>query len=152
MCGLVSYTALGVADPILVAVKAAGPGLSWLVPLIAVAVVVGLPGVVVVSLYAVTRVLYVMALDGMLPRQFQEVYETFSSPMFSTGFAGVLAAIIAALFPISAIAEFVSIGTLLAFAVICHAVVSLREKRPDMPRNYRVILLPSPSPFLRASA
>jgi len=142
MVGLAPYTLLGVPDPIVVAVQQAGPGLAWLAPLITVAVVLGVPGVVLVSMYANSRIVLLMAQDGMLPSAFADINATFSTPHWATICCGLISAIIAGLFPIGVLAEVTSMGTLVAFALVCGGVVMLRHSKPDLPRPFMVPLSP----------
>jgi len=142
MVGLAPYTLLGVPDPIVVAVQQAGPALAWLVPLITFAVVCGLPGVVLVSMYANSRIVLLMAQDGMLPSAFAEINTTFNTPHWATICCGVVSAVIAGLFPIGVLAEVTSMGTLIAFALVCYGVVMLRQTKPDLPRPFMVPFSP----------
>eukprot|EP00277_Geminigera_cryophila_P008734 CAMPEP_0179410306 /NCGR_PEP_ID=MMETSP0799-20121207/3211_1 /TAXON_ID=46947 /ORGANISM="Geminigera cryophila, Strain CCMP2564" /LENGTH=490 /DNA_ID=CAMNT_0021182135 /DNA_START=65 /DNA_END=1537 /DNA_ORIENTATION=+ len=142
MVGLAPYTLLGVPDPIVVAVQQAGPALAWLVPLISIAVVCGLPGVVLVSMYANSRIVLLMAQDGMLPSAFADINTTFNTPHWATLCCGLVASVVAGLFPIGVLAEVTSMGTLLAFALVCGGVVMLRHSKPDLPRPFLVPFSP----------
>jgi len=95
-----SRVSAGVANPIAVAVEQAGPALAWLVPLINIAVLVGLPGVVLAGMYANSRIVLMMAQDGMLPATFGDINATFNTPHVASVTCGLVAAIIAGLFPI----------------------------------------------------
>ena len=138
MVGLAPYTLLGVADPMVVAVQQAGPALSWLVPLVTIAVVCGLPGVVLVSIYANSRIVLLMAADGMLPAALADINAEFSTPHWATLSCGVMSAVIAGLFPIGVLAEVTSMGTLVAFALVCGGVIMLRHTHPEVPRPFTV--------------
>jgi APA family basic amino acid/polyamine antiporter len=142
MVGLADYHLLGVADPVIVAVEQAGPGLAWLKPLITIGVVCGLPGVVLVAVYATSRVVLLMAQDGMLPEVFGDINATFNTPIVATVCCGVISSVIAGLFPIGVLAELTSMGTLVAFALVCGGVVMLRHTQPDLPRPFKVPFSP----------
>ncbi len=88
------------------------------------------------------RILYSMARDGLLPPKFAAVHPQFRTPYVSTILSGVTAAIFAGLFPIGVLGELVSIGTLLAFFIVCIAVPVLRRTRPDLPRPFKTPLVP----------
>jgi APA family basic amino acid/polyamine antiporter len=138
LTGLVPYTDLNVADPISRALEAAGTGAHWLDNAIDVAAVVGLASTVLVTLYGQTRILMRMSADGMLPRAFARISERLRTPIFTTILCGILAAIVAWLVPIDVLGELVSIGTLLAFLLVCAGVLVLRRTHPDVERPFRV--------------
>jgi APA family basic amino acid/polyamine antiporter len=79
-----------------------------------------------------------MAQDGLLPKFFGAVHPKFRTPHISTLITGVAAATFAGLLPIGILGELVSIGTLIAFIVVCLGVLVLRYTRPDLPRPFRV--------------
>jgi APA family basic amino acid/polyamine antiporter len=140
--GLAHYTTLNVPDPIMVALDAGGPGLSWIKPLVSTGAIVGLASTILVTLYGQTRIFFTMAKDHALPAAFARVHPRFRTPSRGIWFAGIACAAIAGLFPLDLLGELVSIGTLLAFAVVCVAVIVLRVRAPDAPRPFRVPLSP----------
>ena len=142
LTGMVDYRQLGVADPISVAVKAAGPNLDWLLRLVDVAAVVGLASTVLVTLYGQTRIFMRMSEDGMLPRRFGKVSAKRKTPQFSIVLCGLLGGAVAGLVPLSVLGELISIGTLLAFIIVSSGVVVLRRRYPDLERGFRVPALP----------
>jgi APA family basic amino acid/polyamine antiporter len=79
-----------------------------------------------------------MSKDGLLPPVFARVHPKFKTPSFSTLLTGVVAATVAGLFPVTILGELVSIGTLMAFIVVCIGVLVLRRTRPDLKRPFRV--------------
>ena len=133
MVGMCDYRLLGVADPVIVAVGQAGPGLAWLKPIITIGVVCGLPGVVLVAVYATSRVVLLMAQDGMLPEVFGDINSAFNTPIISTVCCGLISAVIAGLFPIGVLAELTSMGTLVTFALVCGGVIMLRHTQVPHP-------------------
>jgi APA family basic amino acid/polyamine antiporter len=85
-----------------------------------------------------SRVLFAMANDGLLPKSFfASVHPRFRTPWKSTILAGLLAAIVGSVTPIDDIGKMVNIGTLLAFVIVCIAVVILRRTNPDQPRPFK---------------
>ena len=142
MTGIVHYTSLNDAAPIAVAINAAGEGLFWLRPLIKIGAIAGLSSVILVMLMAQPRVLFSMSSDGLLPPVFSRIHTKFKTPSWSTILTGLSAALIAGLFPIGLLGELVSIGTLLAFAIVSAGVLVLRIKEPDMPRPFRAPFFP----------
>jgi APA family basic amino acid/polyamine antiporter len=137
LTGLVRYDLLSVADPIARGVDAAGPGLLWLRPLVKIGAIAGLSSVVLVTLFGQSRVLYAMARDGLLPARLAELHHAHGTPYFATILTGSFGAAMAAVFPIGVLGEMVSIGTLLAFTIVCVGVLVLRRADPALPRPFR---------------
>lgn len=137
LTGIVKYDQLGVADPIAVAVNAAGPALEWLRPFIKIGAVAGLSSVVLVLLMAQPRILYTMAHDGLLPPVCAKLHPKFRTPYVTTIFTGIFAGLVAGLFPIGLLGELVSIGTLFAFVLVCLGVLVLRYTNPQAHRPFK---------------
>jgi len=136
--GLADYRLLNVPDPVYVALAQAGPALAWAKPLIGAVVVVGLISALLVTLLGQVRIFYAMARDGLLPKLFMAVHPRWRTPHLGTLVTGITTAVIAGLFPLQLLGELISIGTLLAFAIVCLGVIVLRQRRPDLPRPFRV--------------
>ena len=142
LTGIVSYTFLNVSDPIAVGVDAMGSGLFWLRPIIKVAAIAGLSSVILVMLLGQPRIFFSMSKDGLLPPVFSKIHPRFKTPYVSTLITGFAALILAGLLPINILGELVSIGTLLAFAIVCIGIIILRIKRPEIPRSFRTPFVP----------
>jgi APA family basic amino acid/polyamine antiporter len=142
LTGIVKYTELNVPDPIAVGINAAGPGLAWLRPFIKIGAIAGLSSVILVMLMGQPRIFYTMAKDGLLPPVFSAVHPKFKTPWLATIMTGAVAMLCAGLLPIGLLGELVSIGTLLAFAIVCGGVLVLRYTDPDIPRPFRTPLVP----------
>ncbi len=142
LTGIVSYTQLNVADPIAVGVNAMGDSMFWLRPIIKIAAIAGLSSVILVMLMGQPRIFYTMAKDGLLPPVFSKVHPKFKTPYVSTILTGFVAIILAGILPINILGELVSIGTLLAFAIVCVGIIVLRKKRPDLNRPFRTPWVP----------
>jgi APA family basic amino acid/polyamine antiporter len=143
LCGMVSYKELHVDAPVVYAFeKAAGDSLKWLRIAVEVAVLAGLSSVILVLLMGQPRVFFSMAKDGLLPQAFAKVHPKFGTPHITTIITGIVCSILAGFLPLNLLGELVSIGTLLAFTVVCIGIIVLRRTKPDMPRPYRTPWVP----------
>jgi APA family basic amino acid/polyamine antiporter len=150
LTGIVSYTTLNVPDPVAVGVNAMGKGMFWLRPIVKIAAIAGLSSVILVMLLGQPRIFFTMSKDGLLPPVFSKVHPKFKTPYISTIITGSIAMIIAGILPISILGELVSIGTLLAFIIVCISVIVLRKTKPDIERPFRTPWVPV-VPILGAS-
>ncbi|MBL7663045.1 amino acid permease [bacterium] len=142
MTGIVAYPKLNDPAPIAVAINAAGDGLYWLRFPIKIGAIAGLSSVVLVLLLAQPRIFYSMANDGLLPQVFCKIHPKFGTPYVGTTLTGVLAAVVAGFFPIGILGELVSIGTLLAFVLVCAGIIILRKTDPGAHRPFRCPAVP----------
>src|SRR5579875_1994775 len=115
--------------------------LGWASDIITAGALAGLTSVMLVMLLGQTRVLYAMANDGLLPKKFfAEIHPRFRTPFRNTFLVGTIAGIVGALTPIDDIGKMVNIGTLLAFVIVCIAIMVLRVKEPGRSRPFRTPL------------
>jgi basic amino acid/polyamine antiporter, APA family len=143
LTGIVSYTTLNVADPVAVGVDAMGKSMFWLRPIVKIAAIAGLSSVILVMLLGQPRIFFSMAKDGLLPQVFSKVHPKFKTPYVSTIITGSVAMIVSGILPISILGELVSIGTLLAFIIVCISIIVLRKSRPEIKRPFRTPWVPT---------
>ncbi|MFC7533085.1 amino acid permease [Actinoplanes sp. GCM10030250] len=117
-------------------------GLSGLASVIAVGAIIGILTVMFTFALGVTRVWYAMSRDGLLPSWFAKLHPVRRVPSRVTWIVGVASAVIAGFLPIREAAELTNIGILLAFVVVCVAVIVLRYRQPDLPRTFKVPGMP----------
>ncbi|MFB6813851.1 amino acid permease [Streptomyces sp. NPDC056347] len=117
-------------------------GLSSLADVIAVGAIIGILTVMFTFMLGVTRVWFAMSRDGLLPKWFAKTHPTRHVPTRVTWIVGFASALIAGFLPIGEAAELTNIGILLAFVVVCIAVIVLRYKRPELPRTFRTPGMP----------
>ena len=141
LTGMVPWREVNIEAPIARAFMDRGlTGASHIITLGALA---GLTSVMLVMLLGQTRVLYSMANDGLLPKKFfADIHPKWRTPWKNTILVGLLAAVVGSLVPIDDIGKMVNIGTLLAFVIVCIAVILLRRTDPDQPRPFRTPLVP----------
>ncbi|WP_414940541.1 amino acid permease [Amycolatopsis sp. cmx-11-51] len=120
----------------------AGVGMKWLGLIIAVGAIIGITTVLFTFLMGASRVGYSMSRDGLLPKWFGKTHPVRKVPNRMTWVLGIASAIIAGLLPIGEAAELTNIGILLAFVVVCIAVIVLRYKQPDLPRTFKTPGMP----------
>lgn len=140
LTGIKPYTTLNVAAP--VADGAAAIGVRWAVLLIDLGAIAGLASVMLVMLLGQSRVLYTMSRDGLLWEWVGRIHSRFRTPYLTSIAVGILAAFLAAFFPITLLGELVSLGTLLAFTIVCLGVWVLRVRHPDLHRPFRTPMVP----------
>ncbi|MFT8886618.1 MAG: APC family permease, partial [Acetobacter papayae] len=138
LVGVVPWRGLGVADPLAVAVGVMGQ--PWLALCIKLGAVIGLCSVLLGLLYAQSRIFYTMAEDGLLSALFRRLHPRFLTPWHGTLVLGVGVALATAVLPVEMIGDLVSLGTAMAFGVVCLTVIWLRNVEPDMPRVFLVPL------------
>jgi APA family basic amino acid/polyamine antiporter len=136
-----------VKAPIAAAIDSVGPALAWLRPIIKIGAIAGLSSVILVMMLGQPRIFYAMSKDGLLPPIFSVVHSRFRTPWLATLLTGGVAMVIAGLFPIGLLGELVSIGTLLAFAIVCAGIFVLRFTDPNIPRPFRTPLFWVVSPL-----
>jgi len=117
-------------------------GLSGLADVIAVGAIIGILTVMFTFMLGVTRIWYAMSRDGLLPSWFAHLHPRRRVPSRVTWIVGGASAVIAGFLPIREAAELTNIGILLAFVVVCVAVIVLRYRRPDLPRTFRLPGMP----------
>ncbi len=139
---LVPYGSLNVPDPVAVVVDSFGPQWGWLAKIIKVGAIIGLTSVVLVLMYAQTRIFYTMARDGLLPKIFSKVHPKFQTPYVNTMLVGTITAVAAGFFDINVLGDMTSVGTLAAFAIVCLSVIYLRRAAPELPRGFKVPFYP----------
>ncbi|MDP4265901.1 MAG: amino acid permease [Bacteroidota bacterium] len=142
LTGIVNYKELNVPAPIALAIDRSGNALNWLRPLIKIGAIAGLSSVVLVMLMGQPRIFFSMAKDGLLPQSFSKVHPKFKTPYITTILTGGVAALVAGSLPIGILGELVSIGTLLAFVIVCVGIIVLRRKNPDIKRPFKTPLVP----------
>ena len=141
LTGMVQWQDINIEAPVARAFH--GPGLTTASHIITLGALAGLTSVMLVMLLGQTRVLYSMANDGLLPKKFfAAVHPRFRTPYKNTILVGLLAAIVGSLTPIDDIGRMVNIGTLLAFVIVCIAVMVLRRTNPEQARPFRTPWVP----------
>ncbi|MGB9032475.1 MAG: amino acid permease [Acidobacteriaceae bacterium] len=140
LTGLKPYATLNTPSP--VADGAAAIGATWGVCLIDLGAIAGLASVMLVMILGQTRVLFTMSRDGLLPKWVGTIHPRFRTPWLVTIATGVLVAFLAAFFNITFLGQLVSLGTLLAFTIVCLGVWVMRKQQPDVPRPFRTPWVP----------
>ena len=135
LTGVVPYTDLNVSSPVAHALYQLGH--RWASGVVAAGVIAGLLTVMLVLYYGLTRIIFAMARDGLLPPVFSEINPRTQTPVTTIVFTGVVCAIFAGFVPLGDLAQLVNIGTLFAFVMVCVGVIVLRKTQPALKRPFR---------------
>src|SRR5579863_8439834 len=139
LTGMVPYSQINIDAPVSDAFRQVG--LPWAQLLVAVGAVAGITSVLLVMMLSQPRIFLAMARDGLLPTGFfGAVHERFRAPWKSTILTGACVAAMGAFLPLRFLAELVNIGTLLAFVIVCTAVLIMRRTHPEVRRPFRAPL------------
>ncbi len=147
LTGMVKYTGLGGAAPVATAINMLPDQYHWLQIMIKMGIVAGFTSVILVMLLGQSRIFYSMSRDGLLPKLFSDIHPTWRTPWRSNLLFMFFVSFFAGFFPISKLGHMTSIGTLLAFVIVCAGVMVLRYTQPLLPRPYRAPCFPL-FPFL----
>jgi APA family basic amino acid/polyamine antiporter len=141
LTGMVPYTEIDPTAPL--ASAFVSRGMNFAAGMISLGAIAGLTSVLLVLLLGQSRIFFAMSRDGLLPAVFSRVHPRYRTPYMPTVITGFAVAVTAALLPIQEIAELTNIGTLFAFVLVCAGVMILRYAEPDLPRPFRVPLVPA---------
>jgi APA family basic amino acid/polyamine antiporter len=143
MTGVVHYSQLGVPDPVAVGIDRIVSLRGWSTEsqkiftfLVKIGALAGLTSVILVTMLGQTRIFYSMSRDGLLP-WFKHVHPKYHTPSNATVVTGVFVGLFAGFMPLSLVGELVSIGTLLAFMLVCIGIPILRVTNPEFERPFR---------------
>jgi APA family basic amino acid/polyamine antiporter len=140
LTGVVSYRRLVVPDPVALGIDATG--LHWGSVIVKIGAILGLGTVMIVQLLAQSRIFYSMSRDGLLWEAASAIHPRFRTPWISNITTGSFVALFSAFIPMSDLSNLVSIGTLLAFLMVCGSVLVLRLRHPELKRGFRVPMVP----------
>ncbi len=139
--GMVPYTQLDTSAPVADAFRRVG--LRWAQFLVAAAGLAGITSVLLVTMLGQARILLAIARDGLLPaRFFAAVHPRYRTPWKATLATGAFVCALSAFLPIDLLLMLVNMGTLLAFVLVCAAVLVMRRTHPEAPRPFRAPLVP----------
>jgi len=140
LTGVVNYTLLNTSAPVAMGIQATG--VRWGSIVVMLGTFAGLTTTMLVMLMGQSRVFFSMSRDGLLPEWAGRVHPRFRTPWISSIVVGFFVAIIAGVLPINVLSQLTSIGTLLAFVIVCAGVWALRVKRPELHRPFKTPLVP----------
>jgi basic amino acid/polyamine antiporter, APA family len=140
LTGVVSYKLLNTAAPVALGIEATG--VKWGSVVVMLGTFAGLTTTMLVMLMGQSRVFYSMSRDGLLPEWAGRIHPRFRTPWISSIMVGFCVALFASILPINILGQLTSIGTLLAFVIVCAGVWVLRVKRPELPRPFKAPLVP----------
>ena len=113
-------------------------GWSGVGNMLGIAAFLALPSVILVLIFAQTRIFFVMSRDGLLPERLSAVHPKWKTPHVVTMITGVVVAVAAAFLPVGLLADYANAGTLYAFLMVAVSVMVLRVKEPTRARSFRL--------------
>jgi APA family basic amino acid/polyamine antiporter len=140
LTGVLNYRLLDTSAPVAMGIQATG--VRWGSIVVMLGTFAGLTTTMLVMLMGQSRVFFSMARDGLLPAWAGRVHPRFRTPWISSIIVGLFVAFIAGVLPIGVLSQLTSIGTLLAFVIVCAGVWMLRIKRPELHRPFKTPLVP----------
>ena len=140
LTGVVNYKTLNTAAPVATGIEATG--VRWGSVVVMLGTFAGLATTMLVMLLGQSRVFYSMSRDGLLPEWAGRIHPRFRTPWIASIVVGFCVALFASILPINVLSQLTSIGTLLAFVIVCAGVWVLRVRRPDLPRPFKAPLVP----------
>jgi len=141
LSGMVPYDQIDIHAPVANAFKQRG--LTYSQRVIDIGALTGITSVLLVMMLSQPRVLLAMARDGLLSQKFfGAIHDRFRTPWKATLLTGVVVAALSSLIPLRILADLTNIGTLLAFVIVCSAVLIMRRTHPEAERPFRVPYAP----------
>ncbi|RZL34821.1 MAG: amino acid permease [Pedobacter sp.] len=141
MTGLANYKEFADSGaPVAIAIEKTP--FAWLSQAIILAILIGYTSVILIDLMAQSRMFYAISKDGLLPKVFSDLHPKFKTPYKSNVLLCIFIALFAAFVPIKVVGEMTSIGTLLAFVIVCAGILILRKTDPNAERPFKVPLVP----------
>jgi basic amino acid/polyamine antiporter, APA family len=137
---LVPYGQLNVPDPVVIGIRTTGQ--HWATFLVELGALAGLASVMLVMLLGQSRVFYSMSRDGLLWPWASKIHPKFRTPYLSSMVVGLFVALLATMVPLNVLDEMTSVGTLLAFILVCIGVWVMRRTHPDLPRAFVTPMVP----------
>ncbi len=140
LTGVAHYSTLNTLSPL--AETLINLGHHFIGNTIAVGITFGIISGILVFMFALSRIIYAMSKDGLLPQQCSTLCPKTQTPTRTVYFSGIIIALMAGFCPLDQIAELVSIGTLTAFSIVCVSVIVLRYTKPELPRPFKAPFVP----------
>ncbi|MCL6617750.1 MAG: amino acid permease [Anoxybacillus ayderensis] len=140
LTGIVPYDQLGVKNPVAFALNYIEQ--DWVAGFISLGAITGITTVLLVMLYAQTRLFYAISRDGLLPSLFAKVSERKQVPLVNSWVTGIAVSIFAGVIPLNKLAHLTNIGTLFAFTTVAIGILILRKTEPNLKRSFMVPFVP----------
>ncbi len=135
LTGAVSYGTLDNSEPVAFALRSLGYGTGSAI--VGIGAIAGITTVLLVLMYGLSRIVFAISRDGLLPAGICRIHPKLGTPWLVTIISALVIAFIAGFMPIQALAEIVNIGTLFAFIVSSVGAIALRYRMPDVHRPFR---------------
>jgi APA family basic amino acid/polyamine antiporter len=136
LTGMVNYSELGVGDPLAYVFHKLN--LNWISGVVAIGAIIAMASVLLVFQVGQPRIWMSMSRDGLLPPRFSKVHKKFKTPSFATIIAGIFVALPSLFLNLTEVTDLTSIGTLMAFILVCGGILLLKKEEAPEKRGFRV--------------
>jgi APA family basic amino acid/polyamine antiporter len=141
LTGVANYTTLNVVNPISFAISQIHQ-FKWISPFLDIGAIAGLTSAILIFFLGLSRIIYSISNDGLLPKSLSSIHKKFKTPYKSIIIITLMGVIVAGLFPLDFLANLVSIGSLLVFTITSFSVILLRKKEPTLERPFQAPFVP----------
>jgi basic amino acid/polyamine antiporter, APA family len=135
LTGMVHYEQLRVGDPLSFAFERVG--MKWFSAIVAVSAVVAMASVLLVFQLGQPRIWLAMSRDGLLPKRFATIHPTHRTPSYATIMTAIVVIVPTLFIPVDEVLHLTSMGTLVAFVLVCGGVLKLQNDRERPAGRFR---------------
>ncbi len=133
--GIISFDQLNNAEPLSYALKQSGSHMGSII--VGIGAICGMTTVLMMQIYGISRIFYVIARDGLLPKSLSELHPKHGSPYKALMVIVPLIALICGFLPFDMISKLTSMGGIIDYICVTSIVIYLRVKMPNALRPFQ---------------